>query len=158
MYSFFKTKGHERNYLYTVEDTEHWSWWKNPFPPNWFTTRYDSFDQGVTKERCRLSWLTNRPSYMNPNAGGGVSCGVSASEYSCAQCTWSPNKLGRSNSIFNLWFLTLLTSLNKSLWQKQLYFVVRARKGWWVLLIEIWIVERYKLDQIKGSIYAWIWI
>ncbi len=32
-------------------------------------------------------------------------CGVSVSEYSCAQCTWSPYKLWRSNSIFNygLW-------------------------------------------------------
>ncbi len=28
------------------------------------------FLQGVTK-RCRLSWLTNRPSYMNTNAEGG---------------------------------------------------------------------------------------
>jgi hypothetical protein len=38
----------------------------------------------------------------------GVGCSlltslVSANEYSCAVCTWSPNKLWRSNSIFNLW-------------------------------------------------------
>ncbi len=38
------------------------------------------------------------PSYMSPNAGGGVS----ANEYSCHR---SPNKLWRSISIFNLCFL-----------------------------------------------------
>jgi hypothetical protein len=38
---------------------------------------------------------------VSPNAGG---CGVSANENSCAHhMTWSPNKLWRSNSIFNLW-------------------------------------------------------
>jgi hypothetical protein len=37
------------------------------------------------------------PSYMSPDAEGGGSCGVSANEY-------CPNKLWRSNSIFNLWF------------------------------------------------------
>jgi hypothetical protein len=31
---------------------------------------------------------------------------VSANEYSCAQSTWSPNKLWRSNSIFHLWYIT----------------------------------------------------
>ncbi len=37
-----------------------------------------------------------------PGDGGG--CGVSANENSCVhQVTWSLNKLGRSNSIFNLW-------------------------------------------------------
>jgi hypothetical protein len=63
--------------------------------------------QGVTK-RCRLSWLTNS-ALVEPKCGGrGGSCGVSANEYSCAvdnctvylgsMCTWSPNKLWRSNS------------------------------------------------------------
>ncbi len=33
----------------------------------------------------------------------GGSCRVSISEYSCGVCTWSPNQLWRSNSIFNLW-------------------------------------------------------
>jgi hypothetical protein len=42
--------------------------------------------QGITK-RCRLFWLTNRA----PN------------EYSCVHyVTWSPNKLWKSNTIFNL--------------------------------------------------------
>jgi hypothetical protein len=37
--------------------------------------------------------------------GEGVSCGVLANEYSCAHhVTWSPNKLWRSTSIFNLCF------------------------------------------------------
>ncbi len=45
-----------------------------------------------------------RPSYMSPNARGGGVCRVSANENSCAHhVTWSPNKLWRSNSIFNLW-------------------------------------------------------
>jgi hypothetical protein len=40
---------------------------------------------------------------MSPNGRGG--CGVSANENSCAHhVTWSPSKLWRSNSIFNLWF------------------------------------------------------
>ncbi len=35
---------------------------------------------------------------------GGGDCGVSANEHSCAHhVTWSPNKLWRSTSIFNLW-------------------------------------------------------
>jgi hypothetical protein len=64
-----------------------------------------SAHQGVTK-RCRLSralgWRI-ASSYMNPNAWeGGVVAG-SQSQYSCSQCTWSQNKLWRSNCIFNLW-------------------------------------------------------
>jgi hypothetical protein len=59
--------------------------------------------QGVTKRCRRLSWLTNSALvYMSPNVWGGrggVAGSQSANEYSCTQ---SPNKLGRSNSIFNL--------------------------------------------------------
>ncbi len=41
---------------------------------------------------------------LNGGGGEGVSCVVSANEYSCAHhLTWSPNKLWRSTSIFNLW-------------------------------------------------------
>ncbi len=59
---------------------------------------------GVTK-RCRLSLLTNSaPRNTSPNAGRGWGCGVSANEYSSVHhVTWSPNKLWRSTSIFNLW-------------------------------------------------------
>jgi hypothetical protein len=35
--------------------------------------------QGVTK-RCRLSWLTNSAHVYEPDAGGGVSCGVSVGD------------------------------------------------------------------------------
>ncbi len=58
--------------------------------------------QGVTKRR-RLSWLTNSAIVYEPKCGvggGGGSCRVSVNEYSCTQ--ESPNKLWRSNSIFNL--------------------------------------------------------
>ncbi len=57
-------------------------------------------DQGVTK-RCRLSRLTKSASY-EPKCGGGVA-GQGLSQWE-QLCTWSPNKLWRSNSIFNLWF------------------------------------------------------
>jgi hypothetical protein len=65
--------------------------------------RTKALSQGVTR-RCRLSWLSYSPRISSPNAGGGWGdCGVSANEYSCAHhVTWSPNKLWRSNSIFNL--------------------------------------------------------
>jgi hypothetical protein len=54
---------------------------------------------------------------MSPNAGGG-GCGA-ANENSCAHhVTWSPNKLWRSNSIFNLlsysMILVLLIELDMS--------------------------------------------
>ncbi len=73
---------------------KHWSWG---------IISNDS-DQGVTK-RC-LSLLTNSALVIRVQmrGGGGGSCGVSANEYSCAHhVTWSPNKLWRSSSIFNLW-------------------------------------------------------
>jgi hypothetical protein len=61
---------------------------------------------GVTK-RCRLSLLTNSALV----GGGGSGCGVSANEYSCAlHLTWSPNKLWRPTSIFNLCLKPLLVS------------------------------------------------
>ncbi len=60
-------------------------------------------DPGVYKDVVYLGWPI-APSYTSPNADGGGSCGVSANEYSCVHhVTWSPNKLWRSNSIFNLW-------------------------------------------------------
>ncbi len=62
--------------------------------------------QGVTKT-CRLSLLTNSALVIRVQMRGeGGSCRVSANEYSCAHhVTWSPNKLWRSTSIFNLWFM-----------------------------------------------------
>jgi hypothetical protein len=63
----------------------------------------DTPHQGVTR-RCRLSLLTNSTLiYQSKRGGMGRGCGVSANEYSYAHhVTWSPNKLWRSNSIFNL--------------------------------------------------------
>jgi hypothetical protein len=62
---------------------------------------YDTGKQGVTK-RCLLSWLTNSALVYEPICWGigGRGWGVSAS--SCA-CTWSTNKLWRSNFTFNLY-------------------------------------------------------
>jgi hypothetical protein len=62
---------------------------------------------GVTK-RCSLSLLSSNAlvdeSQCGGMGGGGGGCGVSANEYSSAHhVTWSPNKLWRSTSIFNLW-------------------------------------------------------
>ncbi len=54
---------------------------------------------GVTK-RCRLSWWPIAPSYTSPNAGGGGEL-WDVSQW-VQQCTWSQNKLCRSNTIFNL--------------------------------------------------------
>ncbi len=60
--------------------------------------------QGVTiTKRCQLSWLTNSAHYC-PNAGGWVSGSQPMRSTVCKQCTWSPNKLWRSNAILNLWF------------------------------------------------------
>jgi hypothetical protein len=59
--------------------------------------------QRVTKS-CRLSFLNNNaPVIRVQMQGEGGSCGVSANEYSCAHhVTWSPKKLWRYTSIFNL--------------------------------------------------------
>ena len=68
------------------------------------STYIDDGDSG-SQRKCRLSWLTNSASYeMSPNAGGGVLRGLSQW---VQLCTWSPNELWRSNSIFNnlWWFL-----------------------------------------------------
>jgi hypothetical protein len=67
------------------------------------------YARGVTK-RCRLSWLTNMRHRIWAQMRGGEEggCRVSAQPMRTAVHR-SPNKLWRSNSIYNLWF-TLLTS------------------------------------------------
>jgi hypothetical protein len=64
--------------------------------------------QGVTR-RCRLSLLTNSASYVESKCGGeGGIIGYQpmSAAGSCAHhLTWSPNKLWRSTSIFNLCIL-----------------------------------------------------
>ncbi len=57
----------------------------------YFTSR------GSLRDVVYLGWPI-APSHMSPNAGGGGLRGLSQ----CVQlCTWSANKLWRSNSIFN---------------------------------------------------------
>jgi hypothetical protein len=62
--------------------------------------------RGLQRDVVYLGGWPIAPSYTSPNAGGwgGGGCGVSGYEYSCAHhVNWSPNKLWRSTSIFNLW-------------------------------------------------------
>jgi hypothetical protein len=79
------------------------------FPSGALSLSFPISIEGVIM-RCRLSLLTNSAIVYEPKCGGG-GCGVSANEYNCAVCTWSQNKLWRSNSIFNLchnsWVSTL---------------------------------------------------
>jgi hypothetical protein len=56
-------------------------------------------EQGVTK-RCRLSWMTNSALVYEPKCGGRG--GVAGSQPMSTAVHRSPNKLWRSNSIFNL--------------------------------------------------------
>ncbi len=60
--------------------------------------------QGV-KKRCRLSWLTNSALVYEPKCGGGGGDAISK-PMSIQLCTRRPNKVWRSNSIFNLWLCT----------------------------------------------------
>ncbi len=59
--------------------------------------------QEVTK-RCRLSWLTNSALVYEPICGGRG--GLAGSQPMSTAVHRSPNKLWRSNSVFNLWVLT----------------------------------------------------
>jgi hypothetical protein len=55
--------------------------------------------RGSQRDVVYLGWPI-APSYMSPNAGRGRVAGFQP--MSIQLCTWSPNKLRRSNSIFNL--------------------------------------------------------
>ncbi len=58
---------------------------------------------GGHKEMSSIFADQQRPCIRVQISGGGGSCGVSATEYSCAHhVTWSTNKLWRSTSLFNL--------------------------------------------------------
>jgi hypothetical protein len=72
------------------------------------TCRVFQYYQGGYKNVVYLGWPTALLVFESKFGvmGGGGGCGVSANEYSCAhQVTWSPNKLWRSISIFNLCLL-----------------------------------------------------
>ncbi len=62
-------------------------------------------EQGVTK-RCRLSWLTNSALIYEPKCVGRG--GVAGSQPVSTAVHRSPNKVWRSNSIFNLFFLWII--------------------------------------------------
>jgi hypothetical protein len=60
---------------------------------------------GGYKEISSISADQKRSRIWVPMRGDWGGCGISSNEYSCAHhLTWSPNKLWRSTSIFNLWF------------------------------------------------------
>ncbi len=116
--------------------------------------------QGVTK-RCRLSWLTNSALVYEPKCGGRGSCGVSANEIQL--CTWGPNKLWRSNFIFNLlhthtrfWFLNMLPwhSKHDSNMQETLRMKIMVTSS----SIEISSGHRFKdfeLSPLSGLRFNW---
>ncbi len=81
--------------------------------------------RGLQRDVVYLSW-TISPSYMIPNAEGGVAGSQPMSSWVPVQlCTWSPDKFGRSSSIFNLWLYCILQWIrpqdrNKIFWWKWL--------------------------------------
>ncbi len=81
------------------------------------------------------------PSYTSPNEGGcgvGIVHGFSAMS-TAVQCahhvTWSPNKLWRSNFMFNLWQ-----------WSE--------RRGEW---LSIWLQVAIYLANLAGEVELWRW-
>ncbi len=92
----------------------------------------NSQNQRATK-RFRLSWLTNSALVYEPKCGG-WDFGVSVNEFSC-MCTWSPNELWRSNSIFNLWSKHIPgphKNVYASLWSSRIgfYKVRKLYRSW----------------------------
>ncbi len=80
-----------------------------------FSSSWEGCCQGVTK-RCRLSWLTNCTLVYEPKCwgrGGGELRGLTLSHVLNAALHRSPNKLWRSNSIFNYGCCNLLPSCHR---------------------------------------------
>ncbi len=71
----------------------------------YFIRRLFMAGRGLQTDVVYLGWPI-APSYMSPNAGEGGGELRSLSQW-VQLCTWSPNKLWRSNSIFNLWFMKI---------------------------------------------------
>ncbi len=93
--------------------------------------------QGATK-RCRLSWLTNNALVDEPKCeggGGGLTSGAWVQ-----LCTWSTNKLWRSDSIWawricvnrgvsvNIWELLLTSAQKKKMWKVNDFALVWSRQ------------------------------
>ncbi len=68
-----------------------------------FSPSFNIINRGLQGDVVYLSWPI-APLVYEPKCGGG-GCRTSANENSCAHhVTWSPNKLWRSNSLFNLFY------------------------------------------------------
>ncbi len=104
-----------------------------------FVTSWFPLPQGVTK-RC-LSWLTDSVLVYEPKCGemgGGRSQPMSAA---MNKCTWSPNKLWRSNSIFIL-CMTPTATANSSVevWFQDLPVPGKGTHHYWgTLMREHWL-------------------
>ncbi len=79
--------------------------WQKKYWPTLRAKQTERHNRGVNKEMSSV--FVDQYSalvYESKCWGIGGACGVSANEYSCEyHVTWSPNKLWRSTSIFNLW-------------------------------------------------------
>ena len=110
--------------------------------------------RGLQKDVVYLCWPI-APSYTSPNAGGG-SCGVSANEYSCAHhVTWSPNKLWKSTSIFNLWWTWKVNQGPEKLFQRrgeQTMETSHLQPSYSPVLIRSVLFARYTLKNIIQTI------
>jgi hypothetical protein len=63
--------------------------------------KFFSHEEQMVTKRCRLAWLTNSALVYEPKCGGRG--GFAGSQPVSTAVHRSPNKLWRSNSIFNLW-------------------------------------------------------
>jgi hypothetical protein len=103
----------------------------------WFLlnlTFFKEWNQGVTK-RCRLSYLANSLFVYEPKwGGGGWVAGLNQWEQ---LCSWSPNKLWRFNSKFNLWVRLYHVSLENEDWWEGVSSCMRLLTDpweWWVFI------------------------
>ncbi len=102
------------------------------FQHNHLSLLTESFSQ---RDVAYLGWPI-APSYMSPNAGGD---GTGLSRW-LQLCTRSPNKLCRSNSIFNLWDYLIPSNINILFWRTDAYnkyskpFYMQAKRTIFVFL------------------------
>jgi hypothetical protein len=81
--------------------------------------------------------------------GEGGRCGVSANEDSCAhQVTWTPNKLWRSTSIFNL-----LLSYNSNIQRGISGFFLLSEKG---VVDKTWNEDDSAAFKLRGNPSIWL--
>jgi hypothetical protein len=105
--------------------------------------------QGVTK-RCRLSLLTNSTLlYESQLRGdrGGRGLRVLSQQYSCAHhVTWTPNKLWRSSSIFNM-----------PLWkgyEAGPEAESKEKRGVWDPMLELTIISPYVHSRVDSNTFT----